>query len=290
MATETVGVIPARFQVPELHEGHLSLINRVFARHKNVLIVLASTGGEPTSKNPLSFAVREAMVRESYPNARVIEIIDHPVSPAYWSVELDALIKEAFPNANPTLYGSRDSFLKVYSGSFPTEELENRCTTSGTEIRNGILLPQTREGREALIWRERERSPILRRSATLAIRDGDCVLLELQQRHGGFLSFPGGDPEPGELEYSVIDDLLTEGVLSAIQTKEHKSLGLEYFTDPRYRGTADVSVCTLFQATYVSGTTPEPAFEWTSIHQFLARLVPYQRGIGQMLLEYWNEQ
>jgi bifunctional NMN adenylyltransferase/nudix hydrolase len=118
-----IGVIVARFQVSKLHEGHLHLIKYVPARHQSVLVVLGVHGGVRTKENPLTFAEREYMVRETiehlYAAARhhslaVLPLNDNPISHRFWCRDLDALIREKFPDREAVLYGSRNSFLAQY--------------------------------------------------------------------------------------------------------------------------------------------------------------------------------
>lgn len=154
----SVGVIVARFQVPELHIGHQELIEFVRARHPTILVILGSTGKHLTAHDPLPFCLRKAMVLEAYPQTEVCEMLDSdPPSPAKWSKDLDLLLRDRYPDREIVLYGSRDSFLAVYNGTFPTYEVTSATSTeSGTKVRATTELPSSLDARKALIWAMRE--------------------------------------------------------------------------------------------------------------------------------------
>lgn len=48
---EEVGVVVGRFQVPDIHEGHHSLLEYVLSKHNKVCLVL---GVAPTRSTPLN--------------------------------------------------------------------------------------------------------------------------------------------------------------------------------------------------------------------------------------------
>lgn len=287
----TVGVIVARVQVSELHDGHRALIDYVRARHSHVLIVLGSTGGSPTPENPLPYEVRETMVREAYPDVYVAKLVDHPISPAFWSRDLDALIGSMFPSFGAVLYGSRKSFLEYYlgSGKYTTEYVPPVSTTSGTELRSAVAPPTTKEGREALIWETKTRHPRTYRAADIAIvRPKDrAVLLIGKKKHEGYLSFPGGHVDPGESDETAARRERTEEV-PGISTGGYTYLGSFPVADPRYRGSKDGMTTALFLTWYNDGTPSAgddaDSVEWVSREQLIERLVPWHRPLGERLL------
>jgi bifunctional NMN adenylyltransferase/nudix hydrolase len=130
----SLGVICARFQVAELHEGHKWFIDQVRARHTHVLIVLGTTVVKMSPVNPLTYEDRKEMLKQTYPGADwllIDRVADHP-NDAYWSQMLDAAVTNnvAFLAEKTNqkvlgikLYGSRGSFLPYYSGAFQTEEI-----------------------------------------------------------------------------------------------------------------------------------------------------------------------
>ena len=52
-----LGVIVGRFQVPILHEGHMSLINRAVSECDRVLIVIGTTDAIYTKRNPRRISI-----------------------------------------------------------------------------------------------------------------------------------------------------------------------------------------------------------------------------------------
>ncbi|MDP3956929.1 MAG: adenylyltransferase/cytidyltransferase family protein [bacterium] len=132
-----VGVIVGRFQVPELHAGHRYLVETVIEQCDHVLVVLG-LAKIVSERNPFSQEARAALFRTLHEKIRLAEIADHP-SDEEWSNALDQIIIAHFPDADVTLYGSRDSFLLVYSGRFKTMHLPPVPAPSGTDIRKKLL-------------------------------------------------------------------------------------------------------------------------------------------------------
>ena len=131
----TLGVIVGRFQVPELHEAHLKLIKYVIGRHRSVLLFLCSKGGEVLS-NPLSYDMREAMLRSYFPSLNIESLTDAPGDDKLWSRVLDTCIKQNLRiGQRPVLYGGRDSFIPYYSGVYKTEIIKAFPNSSGTDVR-----------------------------------------------------------------------------------------------------------------------------------------------------------
>lgn len=135
-----IGVIVARFQVHKLHEGHIHLIDSVYEKCDELIILL----GEParrSQKNPLSFGVRMAMIYETYPAPLIFKLYDNPSNQA-WSENLDKIVSAIASNTEDvevTLYGSRDSFKSCYSGKYPVEDIPELEGFSGSDSRSDVL-------------------------------------------------------------------------------------------------------------------------------------------------------
>ena len=291
-SSSSVGVIPARFQVPELHEGHRHLIDQVQKLHEQVLIVLCSSRGFATSRNPLPYLVRKHMVLEAYPAVSVVELLDHPIASTYWSRDLDELIKATHPGSDAVLYGSRDCFIPRYTGQFSSVEVPMITSKSGTDIRADIGFPTTREGREGLIYALQSRAPAVYRTADIAIIDHNRILLIGKDVHEGLLSFPGGFNDTlGESDEAAamrerIEEVpgITVGPFTYLESFEVE--------DPRYWGTPDGITTSLFKTTYKDGS-PTPGDDadsvaWVHKDELLARLVPWHRPQAKYLLTQWN--
>lgn len=145
-----IGILVGRFQTPFLHEGHLEVINNVVANHPRVFIFIGQSPLKCTKNDPLDFNTRRAMLEEHFPEIEVHRI-DDTHDNERWSRELDRQIGLlAGPDQKVTLYGSRDSFIKSYSGRFETVELKPTKYISATEIRKsiGIRSKKSRQFRE----------------------------------------------------------------------------------------------------------------------------------------------
>ena len=146
-------VIVGRFQVHELHDAHIDLIQSVCNMHEKVIIFLGLSPARVTRNNPLDFEMRKQMLLEKFPNVIVLYIKDVKEDES-WSKQLDEQIKDVVGLGTATLYGSRDSFINHYTGKYQTEELESDVYISGTEIRNSISkkVKNTPEFRAGVIW------------------------------------------------------------------------------------------------------------------------------------------
>jgi hypothetical protein len=123
MDKPSFGVIVGRFQVHELHQGHLELLQRVWKRHNRVILFLGCTKTGPTRRNPLDFETRKAMIQAQFPEFIVVPLQDKK-SDEEWSKELDARIADIVNFGDVTLYGSRDCFAPYYHGGHRVKELE----------------------------------------------------------------------------------------------------------------------------------------------------------------------
>jgi bifunctional NMN adenylyltransferase/nudix hydrolase len=121
----TLGVVIGRFQVDQLTDGHLALLDHVSQRNTHMLVLVGDRNSPATATNPLSFAQRRAMILEDYSQAFVMPVDDHQ-SNAVWSKKLDNLIwtvQAAGPYGRVTLYCGRDGFAPHYSGHYPVTPL-----------------------------------------------------------------------------------------------------------------------------------------------------------------------
>lgn len=131
------GVLVARCQVDELHEGHLALFREVKARHNRVILFLGQKTIGSTYNNPLDYETRKAMVQAKFPDFFISPLSDTQ-GDMQWSLNLDARIAEIADYGDVTLYGGRDSFVPHYKGKYKPVELTLPQTVlghSGTDIR-----------------------------------------------------------------------------------------------------------------------------------------------------------
>jgi bifunctional NMN adenylyltransferase/nudix hydrolase len=133
------GVIVGRFQVHELHEGHMELIRAVKGRHTRVIAFVGVSPNLFTKRNPLDFITRKAMIQAKFPDVTVLPLLDQVTDEA-WSELLDSKIREVTGYGDVTLYGGRDSFVPHYHGSFRPVELNLVGTEhiKSEDIRNSL--------------------------------------------------------------------------------------------------------------------------------------------------------
>lgn len=250
-----VGVIVARFQTHELTPGHIDLIDSVKARHDRVIIFLGLSPLRNTIENPLDYRCRKAMISEIYPDIDIFYIDDVPGDDSLWSRNLDAqILKWKNPTQTVVLYGSRDSFLKHYSGKFSTKELEAANRISATEIRRRVCnsYPPTKDYRAGIISSTAQRYPQVIPTVDVAIinRDKGQVLV-IKKTNEKKKRFTGG--------YAVKSATYEEDARREVreETKVEVSdpvyIGSALIADPRYIGEKDCIKTLFFVCDYMWG-------------------------------------
>lgn len=253
--TNDVAVIVGRFQVHQLHEAHIELIDTVQEMHSRVIIFIGLSPLRNTKTNPLDFPSRKKMIQEAYPDVEVYYIDDNR-SDVVWSKNLDRQIENWLkPGQSATLYGSRDSFIPYYHGKFSTAELESKTYVSGTEIRRRISVnhPPTKDFRAGVISASHSRYPTCYATVDVAVIDKDRGRLLLGQKAGETnLRFLGGfsSPESESYEEDGRREVMEE---AGIVPEEMTYIGSTTIDDWRYRGEADRIKTLFFVGQYMSG-------------------------------------
>lgn len=252
-----VGVLVGRFQVHELHDGHLDLLDHVFENHDRVIIFLGVSPLPNSASNPLDFESRKQMLLDEYPQANVLYVNDHP-SDHVWSRKLDEQITSlVLPGQSVMLYGGRDSFLPHYHGRFPTQELMQDMVLSGTEIRRQIARGSARNSpdfRAGAIWASMSRFPTAYQCVDVAVfnEDQSRILLGRKRSDGERFRFFGGfsDPSSEALEQDARREVKEE---AGIDITDPVYVGSAKIDDWRYRYERDCIKTALFRAKYLSG-------------------------------------
>lgn len=235
------------------------------------------------------------MVRQAYPGDQltIVPLRDHPLSNELWSRDLDAGIQVAFPGVPVTLYGSRQSFIPLYTGVHAVEEVPTSLPHNGTANRESITFPKTSEGRAALIYAQRERPSFMYATSDLAIidRPNGRVLLIGKNAYGGYLSFAGGHAMKTDTDAAVVAGREGGEELLGVRFGPAMYVGTKTIDDPRYRGTDDGVMTTFFVAEYLGGE-PSPgddanSVHWVGVADLLEKLTPWHRPLGRLLLEHW---
>jgi bifunctional NMN adenylyltransferase/nudix hydrolase len=253
-----VGVIVARFQVAELHEGHKELLDTIKSRHDKVIVFLGLSPAKSTVNNPLDFEARKQMILEDYPDVIIMYVKDQ-LKNEVWSKLLDEKIGDLVtPEQSVALYGSRDSFIPCYKGRYTTIELEQNSYVSGRDERKKISnkVKSSEDFRKGAIWSTTNQWPKAMPTIDVAIlTDKKDKLLLARKPNETKYRFVGGFVEPGHnLEQTVRKEAQEE---THLEVDGIEYVGSMFMDDWRYRNERDKIVTTFFTATIVFGR-PEP--------------------------------
>ena len=255
--TADCGVIIGRFQVDKIHVGHEQLIDRVVDRHRKVVILLGISPLSNSINNPLDFEARKQMLMSAYPNVTVLYVKDVN-NDEVWSKDVDSTLYDVLgPNQTALLYGSRDSFIRHYSGRWDTYELPDEHAKSGTEIRAEIAreAKDSADWRAGVIWASRNRYPVSYQTVDIAIFNPDYTQMLLGQKKGEPLwRLIGGfaDPRSTSLEDDARREVMEEAGVKVENLEYVRSFEVD---DWRYANEPDCIKTALFV-----GTTTDDAF------------------------------
>lgn len=293
-----VAVVVGRFQCSSLHDGHTALFDYVLSKgHQRVLVFIGQTPLKGEANDPLDFGNRRAMIEDEYPMVEVHRI-DDVFDPPRWSRNLDAQIGILIgPGQKPILYGSRDSFLKDYSGRFPTQEVPEIPSVSSTQLRRMIgLKPEYNEDfRKGAIWLAQNRFPSVYTTVDMAVIDMEKDMVLLARRPNTTLwRFPGGfsDVISSTFEEDARRELVEETTLVA-ESVEY--VGSKLVNDPRYSSQVNKIKTLVFAITKWSGT-PIPSDDlsggeltWFSLKQINPEILVPNHRILMKMIQAWHE-
>ncbi len=255
--TYEIGVIIGRFQIDQLHKGHLALIEYVLSKHKKVIIFLGvSSSGQPTKRYPMGFATREKMLKQFFPSVVVTPVKDMN-DDTRWSEQLDYKIKENFHHGKAKLYGGRESFIPHYKGKWPTEEIENAIPDSSSEIREKIAqeIIDSPDFRKGIIYAVSNKYPNAFQCVDIApINEKDETLLLARKPNEDKYRFIGGhvDPTDDSLEMAAMRELHEEAGIN-INVSKMTYITSQKVDDWRYKQEEDKIITALFQCFYLWG-------------------------------------
>lgn len=296
--TNSLGVIIGRFQVDELHEGHIDILLETSNTNNQMLVVIGLGPCKCTIRNPLDYDTRRRMILEYFPNAKVAYINDLK-SDADWSEVLDNLVsKYSIGFDTVTLYGCRDSFIKHYSGKFPTQELVQRIFISGTEIRKRIAAQSqnSKAFRAGCIWYSLNQWPKPSTTVDIAIINKDIkhILLGRKQTEDKYRLI-GGFARPGEtFEISASRELQEETHLVA--SSENLCIEKSFFIDDwRYRNEVD-KITTVLYTVFNWDGVPSPdddihELQWFKLNPWICdRVVPEHLEMLMYLINKYGDK
>lgn len=260
------GVIVGRFQLDNIHDAHVKIIEHALERNDKVIVFIGTTVVRLGYRNPLPFESRKAMIHELFPDVLVLEIPNQKCNHR-WSNNLDEIISanHSRPSIGDgvTMYGSRDSFLNTYHGVFKKEFvegiiIEGLSATKRREFIHGNPEHNCPSWRRGVIWSSEHKYPTSYQTVDIAIINKDKVggtqiLLGKRLTENKF-RFMGGfcDVEDSSLECSVIREAKEEA--GNISIDNIKYLGSFRVDDWRYGTEKDKIMTTLFVCDYLGGT------------------------------------
>lgn len=256
------GVVVGRFQVNDLHDGHMELFRQVRARHSAVIVFIGMNQVGLNQADPLDYPTRRAMIQAKFPDFTVLPLQDKRTDDE-WSRQLDDSIAAVTTGASAvTLYGGRKSFVPHYRGRFAPIELAmpiETTKTSGTDVRlefsNKVL--ESPEFRAGMIYASTHRWPDAYPCVDVAIMNDDETEVLLGRKTGEReWRFIGGHFEPRKhltWEMCAKTEVLEETGLEMV-TLEYVGGG---FVDD-WRNSADQSVATVFFKGRAMGTGAKP--------------------------------
>ncbi len=286
-----IGVIVGRFQVNELHHGHIKLVENVMALHKRVVILLGISPTLVTKNNPLDFVARKEMIIQKFPNISVLSIPDMP-SDHNWSLELDKRLREACPLGSVLLYGGRDNFTKYYSGHFDTADLGEFGAFSGTEIRKEVSreVKSSADFRSGVIFAAYNQYSKVYPTVDVAIVNGDKVLLGKKENQEKY-RFIGGfsDANDESFEAAAKREAMEE---TGLELGNLKYIGSAKIDDWRYRNEEDKIITLFFLAYYIHGRVEAKddiaKLDWFLRSELKEELfVQEHKPLFQMLMKNW---
>lgn len=297
-----IGVIIGRFQLDELHEAHIDLIQSVINRHSKVILFLGVAPTLGTKRNPLDFSTRKAMIEEKFGSklSAILPIFDSR-SNKFWSDTIDTKIREVFQMGDVVLYGSRDSFIPYYEGKFDTCELEPNSYVSASDIRDKISkeIRASKEFRAGVVYGIYNTFPTVYSTIDVAILNEDNTKVLLgQKKDENRFRFIGGFVDINDK--SLIDTVKREGrEETGLELDEIKYITSTKAIDWRYTKEPERGIMTHFHtAKYIFGS-PQPnddivVLKWFDIKSFTNKifnndyLVNGHQNLMEILLKNLN--
>ena len=295
MVKPSFGVIVGRFQVHELHDGHMELFRAVRARHNRILVFVGVSPTGSTKRNPLDFETRQRMIQAKFPEFTVLPLPDVMTDEA-WSKNLDDKIHEVVNYGDVVLYGGRDSFVPHYKGHHrPVELALPPAKISGEDIRASLTntVMESADFRAGVIYAAMNAWPRVITCVDIIIlnkgADGQLrVFLGKKEGEPGW-RFIGGHAEPGvpTFEADARKEVMEETGLDLISLRY---VGSAIIPDWRYEKEDSKIKSLVFVGESMTqggrGQSDIAEGKWFNIEQLTPQLlVPTHRPIAKAFLE-----
>jgi len=268
----TIGVVVARLQVDDIHEGHHYIIKQVSENHGKIIIFLGVPEFVGNLENPLDFNTRKLMVQKDYPNAVIMSLPDQETN-TRWASELDRRIREVFPESqgDVLMYGSRDSFIpsyKIGGGSFESTELKQLGTYTGTDIRKKIseVSIATRDFRYGCIYTAYNTPPRIMPAVYIVPQKNGKVLLAKKFFDTKY-RFIGAIVKENKNTLESIGKSILSDKIGLMETDEFKYLFSSNMNDWRVRSSRDSIMATVFETKLLYGH-PQPYNGYEEVKEF----------------------
>lgn len=255
----SIGVIVARFQIHDLHDGHHYVIKQVTQNHKKTIIFLGVPRFIGTKKNPLDFDTRKKMIQSDYPDSIILAIQDQSDNNR-WTSELDKRIREVYPHGEVLMYGSRDSFIPHYkngNGKFDTKELEPLGTFAGTDVRRLISeeVKNSKDFRSGVIYQSYNSFPkVIPTVDIVPIDEKDRVLLCRKYDESKW-RFIGGFIKNSDLSAELAAKRIFKNKVGInSEGDDYRYIGSYQIPDWRFRGEEDKIMTTFFTCRHLWGS------------------------------------
>jgi len=264
-----VGVIIGRFQLDELHEAHLDLVNGVRSRHQKTIVFLGMSPLKCTYNNPLDYEMREQMMREIFPKDVIVSYIKDQYINTKWSGILDEKVQDLIgENQSVVLYGGRDSFKASYTGRYDVLEMEQTIYVSASMKRKEIAnnVKSSVDFRRGVIWATNNQriNPIPTVDIAIFDKKKEKILLGRKETMTKYV-FPGGHVDLNEsLEDTAIRETREE---TSVELENIKYVTSGVINDWRHRSEKTNIISTLFESTRSSGR-PEPCSDLDELRWF----------------------
>ena len=300
--TAEVAVVVGRFQCPYIHEGYKYLFEYVASRHKRVFVFLGQTAPAVRCSftDPYTFQMRARMIQREYPDFEIYKI-DDLGNPPKWSKVLDSQIDLlAGPGQKAVLYGSRDSFLEVYKGRNPTQEVPSfGGDVSATQIRRecGITPLDDEKFRIGVAWATQNQWTTVKTVVDMAAIDveGRVLIGRRETDPPDQYRFPGGFVSDSDsFEDDAYRELDEETGLQGTQIHYVTSRRID---DARFKNQRE-KIKSIFYAITQWNGEPKPAddlsggeLKWVYLNKLgVLDMFPQHRWLLSELVCWWDKK
>ena len=251
----------ARFQVPELHDGHMALLKAAISISKTPpVFFLGVSPTRGTQRNPIPYEFRRSLLVNIFGSKISVLPLPDMSSDEAWSQNLDRQIDLLrIPGLVPLLMTGPDSFLERYSGKYRerVKKIDEKEGCAGKKTRADICCSLEKyvgmDFRAGLIYQAYSRFPTVISTVDVAIlKECSSEILLGRKSNESFWRFPGGFADPSN---DCLEDDAKREVLEETGNEVHsiRYLFSKNIKDWRYVGEQDVIRTHMFVCTYMFG-------------------------------------